>query len=665
MRPEQCIQNVLTSRRLNQSSILGLLALMAMSFAEAQTWTGGGDGTSWNDGSNWNNGVVPNSVTAVVNFNPPGSVTKINLQGGIFTVDALNLSSGFVLRNGTLNMSENSPGITYTGNLNGTAPDLAVDLSLVLNLRLFPGTTINVADGAILTIAGDVSGPSALLNKTNAGTLRLTGTNSYRNLTVVEAGTLEIGGGSAMDNSTSVDLRNSARLRLLDNEQINRVTGSSATRIDLGDNVLTLGRNLSGGFSFFGTISGSGGLTKVGTDAMGLWGTNTYTGTTTVEEGNLSLESSGQLAETTAVVVNGGRFSINGNKAIGSLEGAGGTVALFSGSLTTGDEVDTIFAGQITGAGSLVKRGAGTFTLSGNSNYTGETAISAGTLNIDGSLGNTDVSVASDATIAGTGAISGSVTVADGGGVAPGNSPGTLTIGALALNSNSVLNYELGAPGVIGNNINDLVEVNGALLLDGQLDVTGLAGFAEGSYRIFNYTGGLTDNGLQPGGLSTDLDARIDTSSTGQVNLEVFVLEPAVSLSTTSIDFGTALARDDASFATVTVTNTGTDDLVISEITDPAEPFGITGGSCTTVPVTVAVDESCEVEVRFGGTGITAGQALSSFDILSDAPSSPDTIMLSGSITPRVVPALNRYGLLLMVLMIGGLAWCIGRPASG
>lgn len=71
MRPEQEIHNEVTQRWLKRIAILGLLSVLTVSFAEAQTWTGSGDGTSWNDGSNWSNGVVPNSATAVVNFNPP------------------------------------------------------------------------------------------------------------------------------------------------------------------------------------------------------------------------------------------------------------------------------------------------------------------------------------------------------------------------------------------------------------------------------------------------------------------------------------------------------------------------------------------------------------------------------------------------------------------
>ena len=661
---DRSIRTKFTDCGLIRSSILCVVALLTMNFVQAQTWTGGGDGSSWNDGSNWNTGVVPNSPTAVVHFNPPGSVTDINLQGQEFTVAVLNLASGFVLRNGTLNVSENSPEIAYTGSLNGIAPDLAADLSLVLNLSGSPGTIVNVADGATLHAAGNVSGSGAYLTKAGAGTLRLTGTNTYggsASITFVDEGTLELGGGSAMASATQVQLRNAAQLRLLENERIQRVRGESTTRIDLGENILTVGRNLAGaGGSFFGAISGSGGLTKVGSDSLSLWGANSYTGTTTVEEGILSLASSSEFADTAPVVVNGGEFLIDRDTTIGSLEGTGGSVALLSGSiLTTGSAGDTDFAGQITGKGGLVKRGAGTFTLSGNSDYTQPTTISAGTLKIDGSLDDTSVSVTDDATLAGTGVISGPVTVSDQGIIAPGHSPGTLTTGTLTLNSNSVLNFELADPDFVGGGINDLIEVNGDLSLDGQLNVTGLAGFEPGSYRIFNYSGDLTDNELQIGSLPAEFGASVDNLLAGQVNLEVFALEPTVGLSDTSIDFGMIMAGNDVS-ATVDVTNTGTDDLVIDELTDPGAPFSITGGSCTFLPLTIPVDEGCDIVVQFGGgSSIVTGTMSSSFDILSNAPSSPDTILVTGTIEPHVIPTLNRYGLLLLVLMIGGLAWRI------
>jgi fibronectin-binding autotransporter adhesin len=68
--------------------------------------------------------------------------------------------------------------------------------------------------------------------------------------------------------------------------------------------------------------------------------------------------------------------------------------------------------------------------------------------------------------------IGGAVTVANGGRIAPGNSPGTLTMGSLMLNAGSVLDFELGQANTAGGTQNDLINVNGDLTLDGTLNVT-------------------------------------------------------------------------------------------------------------------------------------------------------------------------------------------------
>ena len=66
--------------------------------------------------------------------------------------------------------------------------------------------------------------------------------------------------------------------------------------------------------------------------------------------------------------------------------------------------------------------------------------------------------------------------------------------------------------------------VDGSLTLDGTLNVSVLSGTqltAAGSYRLLDYTGTLTDNGLSFGSipLAAGLLASIDTSTIGQVNL--------------------------------------------------------------------------------------------------------------------------------------------------
>jgi autotransporter-associated beta strand protein len=60
-----------------------------------------------------------------------------------------------------------------------------------------------------------------------------------------------------------------------------------------------------------------------------------------------------------------------------------------------------------------VKDGAGTMVISGSNTYDGSTIVSAGTLLVNGSLGNTAV-IVNGGTIGGTGALAGSMTLSNG-----------------------------------------------------------------------------------------------------------------------------------------------------------------------------------------------------------------------------------------------------------
>ncbi|MCX7003579.1 MAG: PKD domain-containing protein [bacterium] len=146
--------------------------------------------------------------------------------------------------------------------------------------------------------------------------------------------------------------------------------------------------------------------------------------------------------------------------------------------------------------------GRGTVELAYNNgnSYRGGTIVHGGTLVVNNSSGSAtgtgDVSVLTGAALAGAGIIAGGVAIADNATLAPGNSAGTLTVGSLALNSSSILNYQLGsqAPGDY-----DQVAVNSDLTLDGTINIAALPGFANGTYTAMTYVGTCTDNGLTVG----------------------------------------------------------------------------------------------------------------------------------------------------------------------
>ncbi|WP_292330060.1 hypothetical protein, partial [Mesorhizobium sp.] len=88
------------------------------------------------------------------------------------------------------------------------------------------------------------------------------------------------------------------------------------------------------------------------------------------------------------------------------------------------------------------------------------------------------------------------------------------------LNASAKLDYELGTPGTVGSGVNDLIVVNGDLTLDGTLNITDVGGFGPGVYRLMNYGGALTDNGLEFGTTPVSAsDLFIQTSIAGEVNL--------------------------------------------------------------------------------------------------------------------------------------------------
>ena len=123
-------------------------------------------------------------------------------------------------------------------------------------------------------------------------------------------------------------------------------------------------------------------------------------------------------------------------------------------------------------------------------------------------------------TLSGNGRVA-DVSVASGGIIAPGRSIGTLRTDDLTLADNAVLEFELSTPGTIGGGVNDLIEGVRNLTLHGVVNITAVAGFDAGTYRLINYSEDFADNGLAIGTAPAGFSYSIDTATEGEVNLVV------------------------------------------------------------------------------------------------------------------------------------------------
>ena len=443
------------------------------------------------------------------------------------------------------------------------------------------GATLAFDRGDTVRFAGNIGGAGAL-TQAGAGTLVLTGTNSFTGGTTIAAGALQVGDGGT-DGALAGAVRNNGVL-VFDRADDSAVAGA---------------------------ISGSGTLTKAGAGTLTLSGANSFTGATTVAAGTLAVSGGTTLADGARVTLaaGAGLRLVDADETIGSLAGAG-SVALNGRALRVGDDgTSTRFDGALAGAGRLVKAGSGTLTLAGTSDAAA-TSVDGGTLVAQGNGALADgsiVAVAAGATLdlqmTGTktlGALSGggdvrmnATTILVGSDQGSATFAGTLsgsgglgkigagmltlsganrftglttvTAGELALGGSLAGDVEVqdgarlsGAGSVaqtvrvrdggtlsgaqasgltMGNLALDagarlnvtlgaatgggVFAVDGDVVLDGTLSVTQAAGFGAGVYRVIGYGGRLTDHGLDVAPLSGGVAGGIQTAIAGQVNLLV------------------------------------------------------------------------------------------------------------------------------------------------
>lgn len=378
--------------------------------------------------------VKQNSGTQTLSGNLTGFTGGVSITGGTLTLSGTNTyTGGTSVSAGQLNINSSTAigGATGTLTLSGGNIDNTSGGSITLANNnpqawnsnfTFAGTqSLNLGTGAVamsasrtvavsantLTVGGVISGSGFSLTKNGNGALTLNGTNTFTGGTTLNAGTLNIGNAQALGTTAgtftiaggTIDNTSGGALTLSNYPQawngnfvftgsnnLNMGTGAvtlgANTQVTVSANTLTVGGNV-------GETGGARTFTKAGNGTLVLSGTNTYSGTTTINAGTLSVASNNALGSGSLTLGNGTLaitgttsrsqgISVTDLSSTAAIDVASGQTFTLSGNLTGGATNSTKYG----------KAGAGTLIVSGSSNtYNGKIQIGDGTVIVQSSLG--------------------------------------------------------------------------------------------------------------------------------------------------------------------------------------------------------------------------------------------------------------------------------------
>lgn len=483
----------------------------------------GGVSAAWEDPANWSRGTVPTSGDDVV---VPGATT-VTVSSGAQTAHSIVVNDGLILSGGSLNLAAPSTvGGTFTlsgGTLTGTG-------TLAVNQLVWTAGTIG--SGGALTVG---SGGATLTNSSAV---------------ILDGRSMTVNGPFLMAGTNWLDMYNGAVLTVNGLATLNTSNLSSSF---FGINT----------FGAPATVNYAGGITKTGALPFDQVATANTQGTVQSLQGELVFDTAGggTHAGTSFVAASGATIKIaNGaHLASGNVTFGGAGVT----QLGNNDGVRTMSfvpsGGTLTNNGTLnVVPGAtlGALTNQGTLNLTSVPVsgllTNTGAVNVDGSvsasggiqqngglitvpLGQTlgvggSGLVLAGGTLSGNGTISGNVNN-QAGTVAPGASPGTLTVvGDYTQGASGVLAVEVG--GTVAGSEYDQLKVIGNVFLDGNLNTTLFGSYTPlpgDSYTFIDATGTITGtfaNISQPASLLPPVAGVSSVTGTGQVT--VSVVSPSV-----------------------------------------------------------------------------------------------------------------------------------------
>ncbi len=415
------------------------LLLIPNGHAAVGTWADDTGNYDWSDATRWStNPTVPGTTAGdIINFtNDISSARQItvdtNRTMGSLNIGDSDYTHAFTLATsgaGTLTFDNSGAAAMLTET--GSIPDM-ISVPLILNGNL----TASIAGE--LTLSGGISEPGGkrVITKSGAGTLILSNANTYSGGTTIKAGTLRLDHAAALNAGDGTITFSGGTLQY-GTSITTDYSGRLATGVGNHFRIDTNGNNVTFGSQIIGTANAST-FTKLGAGILTLNSpVSRYTGATTIAGGTLNAakianantdSSIGKPATNAAesLVIAGGTLqhdaaNVASTDRLFSIGGATGDTATLDSSaaittntmsftntgsiafgntnahsltLTGSNMGDNTFAptiGDSTGATSLIKDGAGKWTLTSASTYSGATTVTAGKLSIGptGTIQNT------------------------------------------------------------------------------------------------------------------------------------------------------------------------------------------------------------------------------------------------------------------------------------
>lgn len=289
----------------------------------------------------------------------------------------LNMSAGQVNAQDDNALGSNANTVTFTANSAiQVGAGRTLQQAMVINNNV--DATFDVATNEVGTLTGTISDATNTgeILKTGAGTLVLTGNNTFDGGVQLNAGALAVSGSDTALGSGTLTI-NGVNSVL----QIND-TRTLANRVNLTEDALISVASGSGG-TFTSTIesaaddslikTSAGTLTLTGANANLLGGVELRGGVLAVQTSNNAL-GTGTLSFTTAA---GNTLHFVDGRTLGNAVSLG-----VDGDVSVATGITGTLGGVINGAGGLDKEGAGILVLSGTNSYGGVTNVNGGTLRV-------------------------------------------------------------------------------------------------------------------------------------------------------------------------------------------------------------------------------------------------------------------------------------------